>query len=367
MIRCILILVMFLFTMSACADPGPVTENRPFRVEVVTDELNHPWGMTFLPDGALLITEHAGQLRIFDNGRLSEPVTGLPEVKRQGQGGLMDVALHPEFQRNRLVYLSYTAAGEGGYGTEVARGRLQDGTLADTEVIFRALPKTSGGQHFGSRLQFAPDGTLFITLGERGNRDMAQERGVHPGSLIRINDDGSVPEDNPFAGKEGIRPEIYSWGHRNIQGIALQPGTDRIWTHEHGPQGGDEVNTIRAGANYGWPVITYGKNYGVGTSIGEGTHKKGMEQPVHYWVPSIAPSGMAFYSGSEFPQWQGDLFVGSLKFGQLVRLEINDDSVVDEERFGDLTRVRDVRQGPDGMLYLLIDGSDGRLLRLVKK
>lgn len=364
------LIVVCLVSLQACADPASVGMNDGFRVEVVTDGLEHPWGMTFLPDGSILVTERPGQLRVIENGRLlSGPVEGLPDVRQRGQGGLMDVALHPDFEGNRLVYLSYTAEGESGYGTEVVRGRLNNGALEDTEIIFKALPKVSGGRHFGSRLLFAPDGTLFITLGERGGRDMAQDRDVHPGSLIRVNDDGSVPEDNPFVGKTGIEPEIYSWGHRNIQGIVRQPGTDRIWIHEHGPQGGDEVNIIRAGANYGWPVITYGKNYGLGTSIGEGTHKEGMEQPVHYWVPSIAPSGMAFYTGSEFPQWQGNLFVGSLKFGELVRLEIDGQTIVSEQRLKDrrFIRIRDVRQGPDGTLYLLTDASDGELLRLNAK
>lgn len=368
--RVVLMIVVSLVSLQACADPGAVADNTDFRVEEVVAGLKHPWGMTFLPGGSILVTERPGRLRVIEDGRLlPEPVAGLPDVRQQGQGGLMDVALHPEFENNRLVYLSYTAEGEDGYGTEVVRGRLNKGALENTEVIFRALPKVSGGRHFGSRLLFAQDGTLFITLGERGNRDMAQDRGAHPGSLIRINDDGSIPDDNPFVGKPGIKPEIYSWGHRNIQGIARQPGTDRIWTHEHGPQGGDEVNIIRAGANYGWPVITYGKNYGLGTSIGEGTHKEGMEQPAHYWVPSIAPSGMAFYTGSEFPQWQGNLFAGSLKFGELARLEVDGRTIINEKRLRNdsFIRIRDVRQGPDGYLYLLTDERNGRLLRLVKR
>jgi glucose/arabinose dehydrogenase len=278
----------------------------------------------------------------------------------------MDVALHPRFTDNGLVYLSYAADLPGGRGTHVARGRLQGHHLRDVEVIFRAQPGFGGGRHFGSRLLFDPDGYLFITLGDRGNRPNGQDLGNHPGSIIRLHDDGSVPDDNPFVGRAGVRPEIYTYGNRNVQGIALQPGSALIWAHEHGPQGGDELNLINAGANYGWPVITYGRNYVTGTRIGEGTSKTGMEQPVYYWVPSIAPSGMAFYDGDRFPEWQGNLLVGSLKFELLVRLELENGRVTHEERLleGELGRIRDVRSGPDGYIYLLTDEPDGELVRL---
>lgn len=343
------------------------SEKHRFRVTTILSGLEQPWGMAWLPNGGMLITEKRGHLRRISDGQLLEqPINGLPEVYPVGQGGLMDVALHPEFSENRLVYLSYTAAGDGGYGTEVIRGRLTGNRLEDVEVVFKALPKSNGGLHFGSRLLFAQDGTLFITLGERGKKEQAQDLNTHPGSLIRINADGSIPADNPFAGSEGSRSEIYTYGNRNIQGIASQPGSGQIWIHEHGPQGGDEVNLVKAGTNYGWPAITYGVNYGSGTKIGEGTHKKGMAQPVHYWDPSIAPSGMTFYDGEHFPEWDSDLFVGSLKFGLLARLEVKDNSVVHEERLLEdhLRRVRDIRQGPDGYLYILTGESNGQLLRL---
>jgi glucose/arabinose dehydrogenase len=278
----------------------------------------------------------------------------------------MDVALHPRFKENGLVYWSFAARGEGGVGTEVARGRLAGDRLENVQVIFRQMPKGSTGRHFGSRLVFDREGYLHITLGDRGEMERAQRPDDHAGSVIRVHDDGSVPGDNPFVGKAGWRPEKYTLGNRNQQGAALHPQTGELWTHEHGPQGGDEVNVIRAGANYGWPVITYGVNYGIGTRIGEGTHKAGMEQPLYKWVPSIAPSGMAFYTGDRFPGWRGNLFVGALKDQMLVRLELDGQKVLREERLlrGVLGRIRDVRAGPDGFLYLLNDAAGGVLARL---
>ncbi len=248
----------------------------------------------------------------------------------------------------------------------MARGRLTGHRLENVEVIFRALPKSGGGRHFGSRLVFADDGLLYISLGDRGDRPNGQDLSTHAGSIIRVHDDGRVPADNPFAGKSGARAEIFTYGNRNVQGMTLQPGTGRIWAHEHGPQGGDEVNIVSAGTNYGWPVITYGRNYGIGTRIGEGTHKDGMAQPVLQWTPSIAPSGMAFYDGDRFPNWKGNLFVGSLKFEYLARLEVDGERVVHQERLieGAIGRIRDVRQGPDGFLYLLTDESNGVLARI---
>ncbi|MEN8260591.1 MAG: PQQ-dependent sugar dehydrogenase [Pseudomonadota bacterium] len=317
----------------------------------------------------MLVTERPGRLRLVGpDGKLApKPVDGLPEVTEHGQGGLMDVTLHPNFQANRLVYISYTAAdGIGRLGTEVARGKLVGGKLQGVEVIFRALPKSYGGRHFGSRLLFDPKGLLYITLGERGDRDRAQDLGDHAGSVIRLKDDGSVPKDNPFVKRAGAKPEIFTYGNRNVQGIALQRGSGLIWAHEHGPQGGDELNILEAGANYGWPVITYGVNYVIGTKIGEGTSKPGMRQPVHYWVPSIAPSGIMFYSGDKFPAWRGDLFVGAMKHQSLVHLKISRKKVVHEERLlkRRLGRIRDVRQGPDGFIYLLSDAEDGGIYRL---
>ncbi len=344
-----------------------ISEQHSFNVEIVTDKLNQPWGMVFLPTGEVLVTERPGYLRIISaTGVISAPVEGLPAVKKKGQGGLLGIALHLDFENNALVYLSHTAQDKRGYGTEVVRGKLQGNRLVGVETIFKAMKKSRGGRHFGSRLVFAADGSLYISLGDRGNKDYAQDLNDHRGSLIRINADGSIPVNNPFVHKENSRDEIYSFGHRNIQGIARHPLTGKIWTHEHGPQGGDEINIIEAGANYGWPVITYGVNYGIATKIGEGTHKAGMQQPVHKWVPSIAPSGMTFYQGDEFPQWRGDLFVGSLKFGLLVRLEIQAEKVVNEERLlnKQYGRIRDVVEGPDGLLYLLTDDAQGKLLKL---
>jgi glucose/arabinose dehydrogenase len=368
-----LILLLALLPLLSCADkPLPAAEvydsqQQRFRVVPVVQGLENPWGMSFLPDGSMLVSERPGRLRIIKEGRLMpEPVAGLPaNLAVIGQGGLLDVALHPGFDVNRLVYFSYAGSGNGGWGTEVARGRLEGTALQDVEVIFRALPKSQGGRHFGSRLLFAPDGTLYVTLGERGSRDRAQDLGDHAGSVIRLTDDGGVPKDNPFVTVPGARPEIFTYGHRNIQGVALQPESNLIWMHEHGPRGGDEVNIVGAGRNYGWPVITYGIEYS-GLSITDETARPGMEQPVHYWVPSIAPSGMMFYSGDKFPAWRGDLFVGALKAQLLVRLEIEGNRVVAEERMlsGRWGRIRDVRQGPDGFIYLLTDEPDGALLRL---
>jgi glucose/arabinose dehydrogenase len=315
----------------------------------------------------MLVTERAGRLRIVQDGKLlPQPVAGLPPVAAVGQGGLLDVAAHPRFAENALVYLSYSARGSDGVGTEVARGRLAGDRLEDVKTIFRQQPKGNTGRHFGSRLVFDRAGYLYITLGDRGEMERAQNPADHAGSVIRLHDDGRVPADNPFAGKPGWKPEKYTLGNRNMQGAALHPQSGRLWTHEHGPQGGDEVNVIRPGANYGWPVITYGVNYGFGTKIGEGTSKPGMEQPLHYWVPSIAPSGMAFYTGDKFPRWRGDLFVGALRDEMLVRLKLDGEKIVQEERLlkGALGRIRDVRSGPDGFLYLLNDESRGVLARL---
>lgn len=361
------LMISLLWTASGLAEVIS-SEKAQFRIETVTEGLEHPWSVAFLPDGGYLVTERAGRLRQIDaSGRLlPEPVEGLPTIRQHGQGGLLDVVLHPDFSANRLVYISFAEPGDGGFGTAVARGRLDGNRLEDTEVIFRMRPKTTAGRHFGSRLVFDRDGYLFITLGDRGDRPRAQALDDHIGTLIRLHDDGRVPADNPFVGRDDALPEIYSFGHRNLQGATLEPVTGRLWTHEHGPQGGDEINLPEPGVNYGWPVITYGVNYFIGTAIGEGTSKPGMAQPLYYWTPSIAPSGMAFYDGDAFPEWQGDLFVGSLKFRLLARLEIRDGKVAHEERLlaDRLGRIRDVRQGPDGLLYLLTDARDGRLVRL---
>ena len=356
-----------LLTAAARSPEGIKTQEHDLRIAEIATGLEHPWGLAFLPDGRMLVTERPGRLRVIKDGRLaSEPVAGLPPIEARGQGGLLDVALHPDFAENRLIYFSYAGSGEGGVSTEVARGKLADDRLEDVQVIFRQQPKSKTGRHFGSRLVFDRAGHLYITLGDRGDRQRAQRPDDHAGSVIRLHDDGRIPADNPFIGKQGWQPEKFTLGNRNIQGAALHPRTGELWAHEHGPQGGDEINVIRAGVNYGWPVITYGVNYVIGTAIGEGTHKPGMAQPLYYWVPSIAPSGMTFYTGDRFPRWRGDLFVGSLKDRLLVRLSLDGEQVVGEERFlhDALGRIRDVRQGPDGLLYLLTDENDGALVRL---
>ena len=342
------------------------TDKQRFHLVRVTDGLEHPWGLAFLPDGRMLVTERPGRLRIVADGWLvPEPVAGVPEVWDEGQGGLLDVALHPGFAENGLVYLSYSSPdNDDDAATAVALGRLVGDRLEDVEEIYVALPRDDNGRHFGSRLVFA-DGYLFVTAGDRGDSDRAQELDDPAGSIIRLHDDGRVPEDNPFVGTAGARPELYSVGHRNPQGMTLEAATGRIYAIEHGPKGGDELNLIEPGVNYGWPVITHGKSY-MGFKIGEGTRKEGMAQPVHYWVPSISPSGLMIYDADRFPAWQGSFFAGALSGELLVRLEVAGGKVVVEERMlEDLEeRFRDVRQGPDGLIYLLTDHPDGMLLRL---
>jgi len=336
----------------------------------IASGLEHPWSLAFLPDGTMLVTERPGRLRrVFPDGRLSPPITGVPEVAARGQGGLLDVALGPGFATDRSVFLSYSQPAQGGARTAVARGALSaDGTaLRDVSVIFAQKHATSGGNHFGSRLVFARDGNLFVTLGDRWSEsERAQTLDNHFGKIVRIRPDGSVPPDNPFVNREGALPEIHSFGHRNVQGAALHPDTGLLWTHEHGPQGGDEVNVEKAGANYGWPAITYGKQYVTGFRIGEGTERADVAPPVLQWTPSIAPSGMAFLTSDRYPGWRGSLFVGALKFRLLARLALDGTRVVREERLlADFSeRIRDVRQGPDGLLYLLTDADDGQLVRL---
>ena len=337
-----------------------------FHLVKVVDGLEHPWGLTFLPDGRMLVTERPGRLRIVADGWLvPEPVTGVPEVWADDQGGLLDVALHPGFAENGLIYLSYASPDDDNdAATAVARGRLVGARLEDVEEIYVALPRDDGGRHFGSRLLFA-DGYLFVTAGERGEPDRAQDVADPAGSVIRLLDDGRVPEDNPFIRQADARPELYSIGHRNPQGMAREAATGRIYAVEHGPKGGDELNLIEPGVNYGWPVITHGKSY-MGFKIGEGTHKEGMAQPVHYWVPSISPSGLTIYDADRFPAWQGSFFAGALSGELLVRLEVaGGKAVVEERMLEDLEeRIRDVRQGPDGLIYLLTDHPEGMLLRL---
>ncbi len=352
---------------AGAADRVIATEHGALRIATVVEGLEAPWGMAFLPDGRMLVTERPGRLRLVGrDGKLSAPLSGVPAVEAVGQGGLLDVALDPDHAGNGTIYLSYAEPGDGVSGTAVAAARLTASGLEDVRVIFRQVPKVASRHHYGSRLVFARDGRLFITLGERNSqRDGAQDLGTHFGKIVRIERDGRVPADNPFVGTKGALPEIYSLGHRNVQGAALHPATGELWANEHGPRGGDEVNIVRAGRNYGWPVISYGREY-YGPKIGEGTAKEGMEQPQHYWVPSIATSGMAFYTADALPGWKGSVLVGGLASLELSRLEFGaDDKVRHEERIPIGERVRDVRQGPDGAVYLLTDEkSTSKLLRL---
>ena len=370
-----LALLAGLLTPAMAQEPERIDSSAgPLEVETVASGLASPWSLAFLPDGRMLVTERPGRLRIVSrSGTVSAPVAGVPPVFARGQGGLLDVALAPDFASSGRLYLSYAEPREGASGTTVARARLVeqggDARLEGLEIIFRQQPAAAGGSHYGARLAFGRDGTLFVTLGDRYSlRDQAQQLSSHIGKIVRIDPDGSVPGDNPFRTRNGARPEIWSYGHRNVQGAAIDPATGRLWTIEHGARGGDELNRPEAGRNYGWPVITYGRDYS-GARIGEGTAKEGMEQPVKYWDPSFAPSGLAFYTGSLLPAWKGDLFTGGLSGQRLVRLRLDEarERVVGEEVLlaGRGQRIRDVRQGPDGALWLLTDDpSNGRLLRL---
>jgi len=344
------------------------SEKHAFRVATMVTGLVNPWSVAFLPDGRMLVTELAGRLRLVGQGFQLDPkpIEGLPELVAQGQGGLFDVVLHPQYAQNGWIYWAYNAPGPGGWGTALARGKLLGHRMTEVQVLFSMLPKTRSSHHFGGRIVFDKYGMLYLTLGDRGDKARAQKLDDHAGSVIRLHDDGRVPANNPFVRGAGAFTEKWTLGNRNIQGAALHPVTGELWTHEHGPQGGDEVNVMRSGLNYGWPVITYGVEYGLGSKIGEGQTKPGMVQPVHVWVPSIAPSGMAFVSGSQFPQWQGDLLVGALRGQMLVRLTLSGEKVIKEERLlqGRLGRIRDVRMGPDGFVYLLTDDAQGALLRL---
>ena len=343
------------------------SEKQAFRLVTLLNGLENPWSLAFLPDGRMLVTERAGRLRLVSQDfKLNpKPIEGLPEVVAQGQGGLFDVVLHPQYAQNGWVYWAYNAPGPGGWGTALARGRLQDHRMTEVQVLFSMQPKTRSGHHFGGRIVFDQAGMLYLTLGDRGDKGRAQKMDDHAGSVIRLHDDGRIPANNPFVSRAGVLTEKWTLGNRNMQGAALHPKTGELWTHEHGPQGGDEVNVMRSGLNYGWPIITYGVNYGLGTKIGEGQAKAGLVQPLHVWVPSIAPSGMAFVSGTQFPHWQGDLLVGALRGQMLVRLSLDGEKVLGEERLlQGRSRLRDVRMGPDGFVYLLTDEAQGALLRL---
>lgn len=338
---------------------APVAASK-VKAELVTDGLQNPWGMVFLPEGKILVTEKNGKIVLIENGTITnDNVAGGPESKSQGQGGLLDIELHPDFATNNWVYFTYASdEGEGnGAMTALSRAQWNGSSFENHEVLYKGSPNTGAGQHFGSRIAFDVQNHVYFSIGDRGNRDNnPQDITRDGGKIYRLNDDGSIPADNPFVGQSAAKEAVYSYGHRNPQGLATNPATGDIWSHEHGPQGGDEVNLIKSGANYGWPVITYGVNYG-GSEITDETSRPGMEQPITYWVPSIAPCGMAFVQNSVYEGWENNIIVGSLKFSYLVRLVIEDNKVVKEEKIAeDIGRVRNVEMSPDGHLYVGVEG-----------
>ncbi len=382
-----LILLAFSIPAEAQSADTKTFETEQHKVQAVTlvKGLKNPWAVAFLPDGRMLVTERVGTMRVVDNGKLvAAAIEGIPKATEFGQGGLMDVVLHPKYADNGWIYWTYNAVDGGLHGTEVARGKLGGSkdkpVMTDVQVLFKMSPKSDRGFHFGSRIVFDRDGFMFVAFGDRGDSpakgasQRAQQLNDHAGKTIRLFDDGRVPTDNPFAKNKDAKPEIYTLGNRNIQGAALNPKTNKVWTHEHGPQGGDEINILAPGTNYGWPVVTFGANYGVGTKIGEGTEKAGMAAPHVQWTPSIAVSGMTFVGSdgnggaraSNFPKWQGNVLVGALAGQMLVRLILDGDKVVAQERMlvRGLGRIRDVRQGPDGNIYVVTDSSDGELIRI---
>ena len=353
--KCLPFLVSFLSLMACAQNQNPINTKNSH--EVIVPDLNIPWGFTFLPDGAMLITEKAGEIIHFKDGKKTM-ISGVPEVYNRGQGGLLDIELHPNYEQNGWIYLTYssTEGDDKGGHTALMRCKLKDNALVEKADLYKATPNTTKGQHFGSRIVFDDDGYLFFTIGERGNRDEnPQDITKDGGKVYRLNDDGSIPEDNPFVNEPNAKKAIWSYGHRNPQGMKINPETREIWTHEHGPKGGDEINIIKPGRNYGWPVISYGVNYS-GTSFTDITKKEGMEQPLYYWVPSIAPSGMAFISSDVYDGWKGNVLVGSLKFQYMDNCYLENGKVIKQERLlNDLGRVRSIEQGPDGYIYVGIE------------
>lgn len=344
------------------------SDNATFRLETVAEGLQHPWALAFLPDGSQLVTERNGQLRRIRDGKLQNaPIEGLPELVVSGQGGLLDIILHPEFKQNRTLFLSYAhKISRKGMTTRVARATLNGDQLEGVEVIFEAMPRGNTARHFAGRMAFDADGNLYVAVGDRGEMDRAQKTDDDAGGVHRITTNGDPAPGNPFLDDSAVNATFFTYGNRNIQGMTVHPDTGEIWSHEHGPRGGDEINIIRAGNNYGWPEVTYGIDYS-GATISDKTTMDGMTDPLHYWDPSIAPSGMAFYTGDQFPEWKGDLFVGALKMQKLVRLSIEDEEVTEEEDLLEALgeRIRDVRMGPDGALWLLTDSSNGKVYRVV--
>ncbi|MGS2763176.1 PQQ-dependent sugar dehydrogenase [Sinomicrobium sp. M5D2P9] len=354
--------LLFLLSFVACAQQKDTSIHEPetvdYTVETVVDDLSVPWGMAFLPDGSMLITERSGELIRFKDGEKTA-ISNVPEVYARGQGGLLDILLHPDYENNGWIYLSYSTpeGEENGAHTAIIRTKLQGDALVDKQLLYKGTPNTRKSHHFGSRMVFDRDGYLYFSIGERGDHDInPQDITRDGGKVYRIREDGSIPQDNPFTGNAEAKHAIYSYGHRNPQGMVVHPETGEIWVHEHGPRGGDEINIVKKGANYGWPEITYGIDYD-GTIISDETEKEGMEQPIYYWVPSIAPSGMAFITSDIYPEWKGNLLAGSLSFQYLERLVMDGNEVTYREKLlTDMGRVRDVRQGPDGYIYASIEG-----------
>ena len=359
-------LSLILFSTISC-QANTTSELHDFKTQIIATDLKKPWALQFLPNGEFLVTEHSGNLVRLDSNGMRTEISGLPEIKTKGQGGLLDIRLDAQFSSNQRLYFCYSSGDEDGYSTHLAKARLIGNDLTDVSTLFEAQPKNNNGRHFGCRIEFDLNDHLYLSLGDLGERENSQNRYNHAGSVIRLNTNGSIPKDNLFLTDSNVKPEIFSYGHRNPQGMVFNPYSGQIWLHEHGPKGGDELNIIKPGGNFGWPIITYGVEYGSGDKIGKGYEHEGMEQPIYYWVPSIAPSGMTFYDGEAFPKWRNSLFIGSLKFKLLVRLEFEGDSILREERLleNEFGRIRDVRQGPDGLIYLLTDAGNGKLIRLV--